>query len=151
MARLAQADEFAGPPDPSLLSTSDQHIDLDTFDATIGTIEAAEALEEARAAEAAALGHDPRLTNSEGAGFSRVEGGRVLVTSGGFVADRKAPMLLSVRPIAQQEDGKRHTGSDWTARRHRDQMQVHGSRSEAARRTLQKLGAQRSKRRAADF
>jgi len=147
LARLAQADEFAGPPDPSLLSTSDQHIDLDTFDATISTIEAAEALEEARAAEAAALGHDPRLTNSEGAGFSRVEGGRVLVTSGGFVAGSEGTYAsLSVRPIAQQEDGKRHTGSDWTARRHRDQMRSPTEvGQEAARRTLQKLGAQKVK------
>jgi len=147
LARLAQADEYAGPPDPSLLSSADQHVDLDTFDASISRIEAKEALGEALAAEEAALAHDERLTNSEGASFSRVEGGRVLVTSGGFIAGSEGTYAsLSVRPIAQQKDGKRHTGSDWTARRHRGQMRSPVEvGAEAAKRTLQKLGAKKVK------
>src|SRR5690606_842514 len=71
LARLSEADPFAGPPDASLLSTREQHPDLDTFDASVDGIDAAAALRYALEGERAAREFDPRITNSEGATFSR--------------------------------------------------------------------------------
>ena len=44
LARLSEADEFAGPPDPSDLSTESQWMDLDTFDDGVSRIGADESL-----------------------------------------------------------------------------------------------------------
>ena len=67
LARLTAPDPFAGLPDPELHPHSLP--DLDLADRGHQIIPAEQALKLAREAEAAALGHDPRIKNSEGAGF----------------------------------------------------------------------------------
>jgi PmbA protein len=84
LARLSEPDAFAGPPEPGLLSSESEHADLDLFDPKIDEIDGAMALAHAKNGEAAALGADPRVTNSEGATFSRASGAKAIVTSGGF-------------------------------------------------------------------
>ncbi len=145
LARLSQPDEHAGPPDPATLSKPAEHLDLALFDDSIQGIDAATALARARAAEAAALDFDPRITNSEGATFTRIEGARALVTSGGFAAaNRGTYASLSVHPVADDDDGKKRSGRYWTARRHLSGLLPDGEVGfEAARRTLAKLGARK--------
>jgi PmbA protein len=145
LARLAQPDPFAGPPDPSLLSRPEDHRDLNLYDRAVHGVEAAEALAHATAAERAARDYDPRITNSEGATFTRVSGARALVTSGGFRgANRGTYASLSVVPVADDEDGKKRRGYDWTARRHLAELRPDAEvGADAARRTLDKLGARK--------
>lgn len=143
LARLSQPDEFAGPPDPSLLSTPDQHVDLDTFDPGMNALGAGDALGRAVAGESAALSYDARITNSEGATFTRAAGGSALVTSGGFRgATRGTYASLVVHPVADDQDGKKRGGYYWGAKRHLAELESPESiGEEAARRTLRKLGA----------
>ena len=101
LARLSQPDTSAGPPDASLLSRREQHVDLDLHDDRVDAIDGAAALAHAKRAEAAALDFDPRITNSEGASCGRASGARALVTSGGFRGvSRGTYASLSVHPVA---------------------------------------------------
>ncbi len=143
LARLASEDPFAGPPDPDQLSRPEQWPPLDTFDPEMGALEADEALRRARAGEAAALAFDSRITNSEGATFSRAAGGSALVTSGGFVGSTEGTYAsLVVNPVADDADGKKRQGYHWDAKRHLGDLAApEAVGEEAARRTLRKLGA----------
>ncbi len=74
LAALSQPDPFAGPPDPSLLSKRSEHRDLDTYDETMSKIGAGDAIKLAKEGEDAAFAYDKRITNSEGATFTRAAG-----------------------------------------------------------------------------
>lgn len=145
LAKLAQPDPHAGPPDPSLLSKPDQHVDLDTFDPSMDALDAAEALKRAKEGEAAALAADERLTNSEGGTFTRASGRSALVTSGGFRGGARGTYAsIVVNPVADDTDGKKRQGYHWAARRHLGELEDAGDVGrEAARRTLRKLGAEK--------
>ncbi|MBX3275948.1 MAG: TldD/PmbA family protein [Sandaracinaceae bacterium] len=145
LARLSQPDEHAGPPDPSLLSRREDHPELRLYDAAVGTVDAGTALAHAKAGEAAAREADARITNSEGATFTRAAGSKALVTSGGFAAaSRGTYASLSVHPVADDADGKKRSGYYWTARRHLAELLPDADVGrEAARRTLAKLGARK--------
>jgi len=145
LARLSQPDEFAGPPDPSELSKRGEHAQLDLFDPEMGALGAAEAIERAKTGEQAAFDLDERIINSEGATFGRAAGVSALVTSGGFRGGNAGTYAsLVVRPIVDDEDGKKRSGFHWTARRHLAELDPPGEvGQEAARRTLAKLGAQK--------
>ncbi|HEY1552687.1 MAG TPA: DNA gyrase modulator, partial [Kofleriaceae bacterium] len=82
LAKLAEPDEFALPPDPALLAKSFPELDL--YDPTIAEVDAAWALKQAIAGEDIARAHE-KVTNSEGATWSRVLGGTAFATSGGFL------------------------------------------------------------------
>lgn len=144
LAELSQEDPFAGPADPALLMKGEIP-DLSTFDPEGGNIDAAQAIERARAGEEAARGFDPRITNSEGATFSRTAGGFALVLSSGFEGGYKGSyQSLSVVPVAADEGGKNRRGYHWTARRFlADLDDPRKVGEEAARRTLAKLGARK--------
>ena len=143
LAGLAQEDAFAGPPDSSLLSSTADHVDLDTFDPAVDGVDAGGAIERALAGEQAARDYDTRITNSEGATFTRVRGGSVLVTSGGFTGQTHGTYAsLVVSPVADDEGGKKQSGYHWTAKRHLAELDDPKSvGEEAARRTLRQLGA----------
>ena len=142
LARLSQPDEFAGPPDASLLSDASQHADLELHDPAVHEVDAAAALAHALAAEAAAR-EDKRITNSEGSTFTRASGAKALVTSGGFRgATRGTYASLVVNPVADDADGKKRSGYYWSARRRLDGLLSDEEVGrEAARRTVAKLGA----------
>lgn len=145
LAKLAEDDPFAGPPEASLLSTRAEHRDLKLYDAACDRVDGATALARAQRGERAALAFDPRVTNSEGATFSRASGGKAIVTSGGFRGVSEGTYAsLSVAPVVDDEGGKKRSGYHWTAKRFlaglEDDVFVG---EEAARRTLRKLGARK--------
>ncbi|MDD9945507.1 MAG: TldD/PmbA family protein [Myxococcales bacterium] len=145
LARLSQPDAFAGPPDQDLLSVRQDHPDLDLFDSEVNAIDAKRALEMAKLAERAALKSDKRLVNSEGATVSRQSGASALVTSGGFAGGNFGTYAsIYVNPVADDTDGKKRSGSYWSARRHLSELEdPEAVGVEAARRTLAKLGARK--------
>lgn len=145
LAQLSQPDELAGPPDAGLLSAREQHVDLELYDPSLHRVGAGDALARAKAAEAAAFALDPRITNSEGATFSRASGAKALVTSGGFRGATDGTYAsLSVHPVADDEGGKKRSGFYWTAKRHLAGLLPDAEvGAEAARRTLAKLGARK--------
>lgn len=145
LVALGQPDPFAGPPDPALLARGPWP-DLALYDPACGQVDAAEAVRRATVAEAAARGFDPRITNSEGATFSRTQGGVVLVTSGGFRGgNRGSYASLVVTPVADEAGTeKKRRGYHWTAKRRlADLEDPEAVGKEAARRTLRKLGAKK--------
>jgi PmbA protein len=145
LARLSESDEFAGPPDASELSLQSQWEDLDTFDEGVSRISADEALDRALRGERAAFDFDSRITNSEGASFTRARGVSALVTSGGFAgSDYGTYASIVVNPIADDEGGKKRSGYHWSAARHyADVEDSQAVGEEAARRTIAQLGAKK--------
>ncbi|MFT3927315.1 MAG: TldD/PmbA family protein [Myxococcales bacterium] len=145
LAQLSQPDPFAGPPDPSLLSKRADHRDLDLFDPAVDLVDGSEAVRRAREAERAALDFDPRVTNTDGATFTRISGGSALVTSGGFSgAIQGTSASIVVNPVIDDEGGKKRSGYYWSSRRHLADLESEVAvGQEAARRTLQKLGARK--------
>ena len=150
LAQLSQPDPFAGPPDAALLSTREQHADLDLFDPEMSALGAAEALRRAKDGEAAAFAVDKRLTNSEGGSFTRAAGSSALVTSGGFRGGGEGTYSsIVVSPVAEEDavdgaPGKKRSGHHWAAHRKLRELQDAGDVGrEAARRTLAKLGARK--------
>ena len=143
LAKLSEPDEYAGPPESSMLSTPPQWADLDTFDDSVSDILAEEALDRALTGERAAFDFDARITNSEGASFTRARGLSALVTSGGFAgSDVGTYASVVVTPVADDEDGKKRRGFHWSAARHYPDLESsHAVGEEAARRTLAQLGA----------
>src|SRR5689334_12838005 len=75
---LSEPDPFAGPAAAELLCQP-PHPDLQLFDPSIDAIDAERAIGQARLAEQAALDSDKRITNSEGATYSRTSGTSALV------------------------------------------------------------------------
>ena len=145
LARLSESDEFAGPPDPSELSSRSQWAELETFDEAVSQISADEALSRSLRGERAAFDFDPRITNSEGATFTRARGVSALVTSGGFVGSNYGTYAsVVVNPVADDEGGKKRSGYHWSASRYyADLEDSAGVGEEAARRTIAQLGAKK--------
>ncbi|HEX5060663.1 MAG TPA: TldD/PmbA family protein [Kofleriaceae bacterium] len=147
LAELAEADEYALPPDPALLAKEIPELDL--YDPAVADVDAAWALREAKNGEAAARRHDARVTNSEGATWSRVLGATAFATSGGFVGGyRGSYASLVVEPLCDDttdpENPKKRNGFWWTASRFLDQLQVAEAVGiEAARRTVATLGSRK--------
>ncbi|HEX4476468.1 MAG TPA: metallopeptidase TldD-related protein [Polyangiaceae bacterium] len=141
LVELSEVDTFAGPARTELLSKP-PYVDLDLYDESVVNIDADRALAIAVRAEKAALGHDPRITLSEGATFSRVTSTSALVLSSGFSGvTRGSYASLSVAPVAVDTGDKRRRGHYWTARRHFSELESPEAVGiEAARRTLRQLG-----------
>jgi PmbA protein len=147
LAELAEADEYALPPEPSLLAK--ELPDLDLYDPAVADVDAAWALREAKNGEAAAQRHDKRVTNSEGATWSRVLGATAFATSGGFVGGyRGSYASLVVEPLCDDttdpENPKKRNGYWWTASRFLAQLDIAEAVGiEAARRTVATLGSRK--------
>jgi PmbA protein len=141
---ISQEDPFAGPADPALLAKGALP-DLDLYDPAGGEVTAAAALDLARRGEAAARAFDPRITNSDGATFSRTAGAFAMVLSSGFRGGYAGSYSsLVVIPVAEDEGGKKRRGFHYTAKRHlREIDSPEDVGKEAARRTLRKLGARK--------
>jgi PmbA protein len=147
LADLAETDENALPPDPALLAT--RVPDLDLYDPAIAEVDAAWALRQAVAGEAAARGHDPRVSNSEGATWSRVIGATAFATSGGFVGGyRGSYASLVVEPLCDDTtdpaNPKKRNGYWWSASRFLAEIESPEAIGiEAARRTVATIGARK--------
>jgi len=147
LADFAEPDEFSQPPDPSLLAKSFPELDL--YDPRVAEVDAAWALKQAIAGEAAARKHDKRVTNSEGATWSRVLGATAFATSGGFVGGyRGSYASLVVEPLCDDTTDpttpKKRNGYWWTASRFLAELEdAEAVGIEAARRTVATLGSRK--------
>ncbi|MEO7329488.1 MAG: metallopeptidase TldD-related protein [Minicystis sp.] len=141
---ISQEDPFAGPADPALIAAGPL-AELDLYDPAGGEVGAAEALALATRGEQAARDADPRITNSDGATFSRTAGAFALVLSGGFRGGYAGSFSsLSVVPVADDEGGKKRRGFHYTAKRYLSELESpEAVGREAAKRTLAKLGAKK--------
>ncbi len=143
MAELAEEDPLAAPPDPSELARRVRPLDM--FDPRTDRIDADRAVRMATRAEKAAFAADRRVSNSEGASFSRSSGASALATSGGFVgASAGTYQSLVVQAIADDEGGKKRNGVYWTGGRFFEDLERPAAVGrEAARRAVRFLGSRK--------
>lgn len=144
LAELSEPDELAGPPDPGERETAPPELDL--FDPGLEHFDGASARALALTAEEAARAFDPRITNSEGATAGRTVGALAMATSDGFArAYPSSYVSLVVQPLADDQGGKKRVGFHWDARRHLSMLADPAEVGrEAARRTIAKLGAEKT-------
>ncbi|MCE9573696.1 MAG: TldD/PmbA family protein [Deltaproteobacteria bacterium] len=144
LAALAEPDELNRLPDREELATS--YPELDLYDDAVACVDAKWALEQCKRGEAAALAADARVTNSDGATWSRVLGATAFATSGGFVGGyRGSYASFVVEPLCDDPSDpanpKKRNGFWWTADRflaRLDDPEAVGR--EATRRTVATLG-----------
>ena len=143
LADLSEPDEFNYLP--ARESFIKEIPDLDLYDEKTIGLDASEALARAKAGEAAALAFDKRVSNSDGATWSRVLGAVAFANSEGFVGGyRGSYSSLYVEPLCDDEDGKKRNGYWWTGSRFLDSLDAPEKvGEEAARRTVAKLGARK--------
>ncbi len=143
LAALAEPDPFAALPDAELMAR--EVPDLQLWDDAVPRITVEDALAWCRRGEKAAQDFDPRITNSEGASFSRVVGASAFATSAGFSGGYRGTYAsLVVQPIADDEGGKKRNGSWWTGGRFFARLESAESVGQiAAKRTLAQLGSQK--------
>lgn len=142
---LAQAvveDGMSGLPAPAQMATETP--DLELYDST--TLPTDQQIELARRAEAAALSHDPRITNSEGAEFDASAGRVILGNSHGFLGTyRSSSFSLAVSPVAVSSEGGSMQRDSWygVQRKFAKLESPEAIGQEAARRTVRRLGARK--------
>ncbi len=143
LARLSEPDDLHRLPDADQLARDLP--DLDLYDPSSESLDAAEALARALRGEKAALAEDERVTNSEGATYSRVLGAMAFATSGGFAGGYLGSYSsLTVEPVCEDEGGKKRNGYWWTAARFAEALeQPEAVGAEAARRTVAQLGSRK--------
>lgn len=143
LAKVTEEDAFAGLPEPGSFGQleSDLHLYFDD----VYSLPAAERIDRARRAEAAALAFDSRITNSQGGHFDAATGRRVLANSRGFIGTYQTSYCgISAAPLAMDADGAMQRDF-WSssARRIADLESPESIGQEAARRALRRLGARR--------
>lgn len=143
LARLAEPDPLNILPDKELMAKDIR--DLELFDPKTDSVDAGAAIERLKEAESAALEFDKRITNSDGATWSRSTSASAFANSLGFAHGyRGSYSSFFVQPICEDEDEKKRNGSWWTANRFLDKLDSPESvGKEAARRTLAQLGARK--------
>ncbi len=101
LAAITSEDPHAGLPDAEELGAIPG--DLQLYCADIEHLETPTKIDLARAAEAAALDRDPRITNSEGGAFDSRLGRRVFANSRGFTGEyRSSYCSLAAVPVARE-------------------------------------------------
>jgi PmbA protein len=146
LARITSEDPFAGLPDPADFGQHDiagQHLYFDD----VNLQPPADRIRIAREVEAAALAFDPRIQNSGGGDFDTATSHKILMNSRGFTGEfRRSYCGFSAQPIAHDVDGRMQRNYWYSAARStrllEDPIAVG---QEAARRTLQRLGARQAK------
>lgn len=138
MARATSEDAASGLPDEMV---PPEDVDLALFDPSPSQLPAAERIERARRAEAAAL-EVPGIVNSQGASWSSGEGSLLLASTRGFVGGyRTSSVSLSVVPQAERE-GQMERDHWYTAGRGLTDLEPPEAVGRtAAERTLRRLGA----------
>jgi PmbA protein len=101
LAVITTEDPHAGLPEGGELGSLT--CDLELYDEAIAGMATEWKIDQARAAEAAALAFDPRIDNSKGASFESYLGTRVFANSRGFLGSyRTSSCGLAVQPVAKQ-------------------------------------------------
>ena len=143
LAKVTEEDPFSGLAETGEFGSVPG--DLRLYDEDVYSLPGAERIEWARRAEAAALGADPRITNSDGGSFQAATGRKALANSRGFVGGYRSSYAgVSASPMAEDMDGSKQVDYWWSgARRLADLESPESIGKEAARRTLRRLGARR--------
>jgi PmbA protein len=101
LAKITTEDPFAGLPEESELGKVNE--DLCLYSDSVTELSASKKIDWAKQAEAAALGADPRIVNSEGASCDTHIGTSVFANSLGFSGSyRSSSCSLSAVPVAKQ-------------------------------------------------
>lgn len=142
LAKIAEPDEFNTLPDGGFATSFPA---LELYDPQCETMDATAAMAFAKAGEKAALDSDSRISNSDGATWSRIVGGIAFANSEGFLGGYGGTYVsFSVAPVCDEPDGKKRNGSWWTASRYLKELESAESVGiEAARRALAKLGSKK--------
>ena len=140
IARFTAEDDCAGLPEPDTLARDIPDLDL----SHPWELEAEGAIELVKRCEAAALGFDPRITNSEGASLSAHRSLRMQGNSLGFLGGY-ASTYYSVSCVVMGQQGDQQERDYWytAARDWRALEDVEAVGREAAERTARRLGARR--------
>jgi PmbA protein len=146
LARITSEDPFAGLPEPSDFgqhAAAAQHLYFND----VNLQPPADRIRIAREVEDAALAFDPRIQNSGGGDFDTASSHKILMNSRGFTGEfRRSYCGFSAQPIAHDVDGKMQRNYWYSAARStrllEDPVAIG---QEAARRTLQRLGARQVK------
>src|SRR6266581_8300700 len=102
LARITAPDELSGLPDASALAREIPALGLD--DPTGHDLSPEDKIELARRCEAAALGADPRITNSEGGDFADRRARYAYASSHGFSGEyATSSFSLAVSPVATRD------------------------------------------------
>jgi PmbA protein len=143
LAKVTEEDSFAGLPDAVEFGSLPG--DLHLFHEDVYSLPGPERIEWARRAEAAALGADPRITNSDGGSFDAATGRKALANSRGFHGGYRTSYAgVAAAPLAVDANGAMQRDGWWSsARRLADLESPESIGREAARRTLRRLGARR--------
>ncbi len=143
LVKITEEDPFAGLPETAEFGAFAG--DLHLFHEDVYSLTGAERIEWARRAEAAALGADPRITNSDGGSFDAATGRKVLANSRGFCGGYRTSYAgVAAAPLAADVNGTMQRDGWWSsARRLADLDSPESIGKEAARRTLRRLGARR--------
>ncbi len=142
LARAAdQKPESGLPHDPP----PEARPELAIYDPAVVSTPTDRKIEMAKACEAAAFAADPRITNSEGAGFGSGSNFTVLANSRGLLASyRSTGCSLYCQPLAE-EGGKKQVDYDYTfSHAFADLAPAEQVGRAAAARVLQKLGARKA-------
>ena len=144
LARITAEDAHAGLPDPGELIAEVPDLDLEDTAPDDAPPEAKIAV--AREAEAAALGSDPRITNSEGAEYGERRARFAYATSHGFAhAYATSSFSISVAPVASAH-GEMQRDYWYSTARKRARLDDPASVGRtAAARALRRLGARKIK------
>jgi len=138
IARFTEEDPHHGLADASLMARVFPNLDLDHPWTT--SVAAAQAL--AQSAEAAARGHDPRITNSDGAAVGTQRVCRVYGNSNGFLGSHIGTRhSVSCGVIASDDAGMQRDHYYTVGRSIDDLLDPAAVGAEAARRAVARLGA----------
>jgi PmbA protein len=142
MAKVTSEDPASGLPEPGQVGRYEG--DLDLYSSDVELLSTGDRIQLARRAEEAAMAADPRIQNSEGAGFEASQGTRAYANSLGFAGSyRSSYCALSVSPIAQQ-NGSMQRDYWYTVARSAAALEApEAVGRKAAQRALRKLGARK--------
>jgi PmbA protein len=145
LAKITSKDPFAGLPETYEFGHLDG--DLHLYFDDVNDMPPAERIEIARRTEAAALAYDTRIQNSRGGDFDTATSHKIMMNSRGFIGEyRRSYCGFSVSPIAQDEkNGMQRNYWFSNARTVKKLEDPEAIGREAARRTLQRLGARQVK------
>jgi PmbA protein len=142
LAKITNEDPFAGLPEAHEFGQLDG--DLHLYFDDVNEMPPAERIEIARRTEAAAMAYDTRIQNSRGSDFDTAISHKIMMNSRGFVGEyRRSYCGFSVAPIAKDEKGMQRDAWFSNARTVTKLESPEEIGREAARRTLQRLGARR--------
>jgi PmbA protein len=145
LAKITNEDPFAGLPEAHEFGQLDG--DLHLYFDDVNEMPPAERIEIARRTEAAAFAYDTRIQNSRGGDFDTATSHKIMVNSRGFLGEyRRSYCGFSTSPIAQDEKGGMQRNYWFSNARTVTKLEdPEAIGREAARRTLQRLGARQVK------